>query len=211
MKKIAIKILECEEYELDSIAREFQSYIIEGDYSTSAIKRQILNNEMIELDISMNEKMPEFSNLSEKFDDEMIEYELYKQVDEIWEVATLEELEIDRTPKWILVIVSFALVSYFIISIFEIFAIYDWYAFKYEIDGVVGFVLSAVTAFIPIAGSVVAYWSATELWQWNSLYALAFYFFYYLPLIGFLLYLVGLVLKLLYEDRWHRFRHPEFN
>jgi len=211
MKKIAIKILECEEFELESIAKELQSYIIEGDYTISAIKKQILNDEIIELDISMNKKMPDFSDLTEKFDEEVIEYELYKQVDESWEVASLDDLEISRIPKWIFVMVSIALVSYFFVSIFEIFAIYDWYAFKYELSGFWGATLSTVTAFIPIVGSVVAYWSATELWHWSSLGALTFYFFYYLPLVGFIFYLIGIILKAFYEERWYRFWRPEFN
>jgi len=211
MKKIAIEILDIDELLLYSIAKEFQPFIIEGDYAIDTIVKKLLEKERIELDISMNRKMPEFERVVERLDEEEITYQLYRRnEDGEWESSDYYSLGIDRTPKWQIIIVGIAMISYVVVSFFEIFAIYDWYNFKYELEGLFGVLLSIITAYIPFVGSLLAYWSATELWQWSSLTALTLYFFYYLPLIWFLLYIVWVVLKALYQERWYRFWYPEF-
>jgi len=77
-------------------------------------------------------------------------------------------------------------------------------------NSLVAMVVSAVTAFVPIVGSVFAYFGATELWHWNSTLTLFLYFWYYLPLIGFMLYLLWLIFWIFFKDKWYDFWNPEF-
>ena len=211
MQKIGIKIIDLNEATPRNIAKALQSFIIEGDYSIPSIIHQMQNGEIIELDVSKEENMPEFISTTEEFDEEEIGYELYAFVEDKWEQRELDSFDLDRTPKWQLVTIGLVVMGYFVMSFFEIFAIYDWYSIRYEWSGILSAVGAMVTAFIPVVGSLFAYWSATELWQWNSYFTLFLYFWYYLPIIIFILYAILWILKLLYGDRWYRFRYSEFN
>ena len=211
MQKIGLKIINTNYVQYKSISQDLQRFIIEGDYSISSIVVRLKNEEMIILDVSNEEHMPELEIIMEEFDDNDVEYQLYQEIDDVWEEVALDDLDLDRNPKWLIVAVGIAFVGYLIFSFVEIFAIYDWYTLKYDIHGFFSSIASVVTAFIPLVGSFVANWSATELWHWDKLTTLILYFWYYLPLLSFIVYLIGMVLKLLFADRWYRFRHPEFN
>ena len=166
---------------------------------------------MILLDVSNEEHMPELEIIIEEFDDNEIEYQLYQEIEERWEKVELDDLDLDQNPKWLIFIVGIAFVGYLLFSFIEIFSIYDWYSIKYDIPKFFSVIAGVVTAFIPLVGSLVAYWSATELWHWDSLNTIVLYFWYYLPILFFIIYLIGMVLKLLFADRWYRFRYPEFH
>lgn len=211
MQKIGIKIIDLSEATPKNIAQALQSFIIEGDYSIPSIIHQMQNEKIIELDVSKEENMPEFISTMEEFDEEEIGYELYAFVEEKWEERELESFDLNRTPEWQLMSIGLVVVGYFVMAFFEIFAIYDWYTIKYEWGSIISAVGAVVTAVIPVVGSLFAYWSATELWQWNSYFALFLYFWYYLPIVLLLLYSIFWIIKLFYGDRWYRFRHSEFN
>jgi len=211
MQKIAIQIIDRSEVTYKDIALHLQRFIIEGDYRISVIYEQIANQELIELDVSNEENMPEFTTLIEEFDEEEVGYQLYKRVDEVWEESELDNLGLDRTPLWLTLIISIALIGYFVVGLIQTSSIYNLYTTKYEIYGLFSAVGAVITAYTPLLGSIVAYNSATELWNWQWYNALFIFFFYYLPIIGFILYLIGIIIKAFFSDRWYRFWHPEFN
>lgn len=63
------------------------------------------------------------------------------------------------------------------------FAIYDWIESKYEINTFLSVVASVVAGFTPGLGSLLAYFGATEVWAWESLSAIAVFFWYYIPIV----------------------------
>ena len=211
MQKIGLKIINTNYVSYKSISQDLQRFILEGDYSIASIIQQLKNQEMIVLDISNEDHMPELEIIIEEFDDNDIKYQLYQEVEDKWEEVELDDLDLDRNPAWLIFIVGVAFVGYLLFSFVEIFAIYDWYSIKYDIPEFFSAIAGVVTAFIPVVGSLVAYWSATELWHWDSLNTIVLYFWYYLPVLFFIIYLIGMVLKLLFADRWYRFRYPEFH
>ena len=211
MQKIGLKIINTNYVSYKSISQDLQRFILEGDYSIASIIQQLKNKEMIVLDISNEDHMPELEIIIEEFDDNDIKYQLYQEVEDKWEEVELDDLDLDRNPAWLIFIVGVAFVGYLLFSFVEIFAIYDWYSIKYDIPEFFSAIAGVVTAFIPVVGSLVAYWSATELWHWDSLNTIVLYFWYYLPVLFFIIYLIGMVLKLLFADRWYRFRYPEFH
>ncbi len=211
MQKIGLKIINTNYVSYKSISQDLQRFILEGDYSIASIIQQLKEEEMIVLDISNEEHMPELEIIIEEFDDNDIEYQLYQEVEDEWKEVELDDLDLDRNPEWLIFIVGVAFVGYLLFSFIEIFAIYDWYIIKYDIPKFFSAIAGVVTAFIPLVGSLVAYWSATELWDWDSLNTIILYFWYYLPIVFFIIYLIGMVLKLIFADRWYRFRYHEFD
>ena len=211
MKKVAIRISIDEHDNVKSIAQHLQRFIIEDDYKVSSIAKKIINNDRIILDVSIEENMPEFTDFVEELDEEEVEYELYKSVNSDWDVCELDDLELSRVPEWIHGLVGLNILWYGIMTFLQFFYIYDWYSEKYEWGGITSTIAAFFTALVPFLGSLVAYWSVTELADWESYKALWAFFVYYVPLLGFILYLVWIVLKALFEDRWYRFWRSEFN
>lgn len=211
MQKIAIEITDISEISYKEIALHLQRFIIEGDYRISSIVEKIKNNELVELDVSNEENMPELTIMLEEFDNVEIEYQLYKKVDEVWQESELDDLDLDRTPVWLTLLVSLTLITYFVVGLIQTSAIYNLYSTSYEIYGLFSAIGAVLTAYIPILGSIVAYTSAIELWNWSWYNALFIFFFSYLPVLGFIVYLIWIVLKALYSDRWYRFWRSEFN
>ncbi len=211
MKKIAIRFSIDEDDDVKSLAQHIQRFIVEGDYRTATISKQIINNERIVLDIGMEENMPEFTEFVEELDENMVAYELYKAVNGDWDKCALDDLELDRTPEWLAMLIGLNVLWYGVMTVLQFFFIYEWYSEKYEWGGIVSTIVAFFTALTPIYGSLVAYWSVTELSDWESYKALWAFFVYYIPLLWFILYLVWIIIKALYRDRWYRFWRSEFN
>jgi len=215
MKKIAIRFSIDEHDDVQSIAQHLQRFIIEDDYKTSSIAKKIIANERIVLEVGMEDNMPDFEALAEEFNEDEIAYELYKPLNGDWEACELDDLELSRVAEWINMIVGLNIIWYAIMTFWQIFYIYDWYSEKYEWSGIVSTLGSLIATLIPIYGSLVSYWSATELSDWGSYEALFAFFGYYLPLLLFILWLIFYVAweisKALWGDRWYRFWHSEFN
>ena len=72
-------------------------------------------------------------------------------------------------------------------SFFEMFAIYDWLVFRFDIHAFFAFFSSLLLCFIPGLASLLAYWGATEAWGWESLSALIAFFWYYAPIAVYVL------------------------
>ena len=215
MKKIAIRFTIDEYDDVKSIAQHLQRFIVEDDYKTSSIAKKIIANERIVLDVGMEENMPDFEELAQEFDEDEIEYELYKAVNNDWDKCELEDLELSRVPEWINIIVGLNIIWYSVMTFWQIFYIYDWYSEKYEWSGIVSTVGSLITTLIPIYGSLVAYWSATELSDWGTYETMFAFFGYYLPFLLFIIWLIFYVAweiaKAFWGDRWYRFWYSEFN
>ncbi len=211
MKKIAIRFSIDELDDVKSLAQHLQRFVIDGDYRTSSLAKKIINNDYIVLDIGMEENMPEFTEFATELDENMVEYELYKNINDGWDKCELGDLELDRTPEWISNLVGLNILWYGVMTFLQFFFIYDWYSEKYEWGGIVSAIVAFFTALVPIYGSLVAYWSVTELSDWESYKAIWAFFVYYVPFLYFILYLGWIVLKAFYADRWYRFWHSEFN
>ena len=211
MKKIAIRFSIDEHDDVKSLAGHLQRFIIEDDYKISSISKKIINNERIVLDVGMEENMPEFTEFTEELDEDMVEYELYQPVNGDWDICDIDDLELSRTPEWITTLIGVNIIWYGIMTFLQFFYIYDWYSEKYEWSGIVSTIAAFFTALVPIYSSLVAYWSVTELSDWESYKALWAFFAYYLPLLWFVLYIIWVIVKAFYGDRWYRFWRSEFN
>jgi len=89
----------------------------------------------------------------------------------------------EEHPKWKTRLGCLWLVGYLCMSIFEMFAIYDWLEWKYELNTFISVIASVVAGFTPGLGSLLAYFGATEVWGWESLNTIAVFFWYYLPIV----------------------------
>ncbi|CAA6818647.1 MAG: Unknown protein [uncultured Sulfurovum sp.] len=197
--------------DVKSLAQDLQRFIIEDDYKITSIAKKIISNERIVLDIGMEDEMPEFIEFSEELDEQEVEYELYKWVNGEWSESEIDDLELSRIPEWITALIGLNIIWYGVMTILQFFFIYDWYSEKYEMGFLANLLSSFFTALVPIYGSLVAYWSVTELGDWESYKAFWAFFVYYVPLLGFILYLIWMIIKAFYADRWYRFWHSEFN
>ncbi|NOZ90129.1 MAG: hypothetical protein GXO60_02465 [Epsilonproteobacteria bacterium] len=212
MDKIGIKITDIDEFEIKSVAQTLQRFIVEGDYRLSTILNQIQNQDIISLDISKEDKMPEFTSVAEEFDELGVEYQLYKkEKDNSWKESKIEDLNLYRVPKSLILSISIVILGYFVMGVVGAFTITDLYHTKYGFDYIVSFISAVVTSFIPLVGSIVAYISATELWQWSSLKAFIYFFWYYTPIVLYLLYFTYIIIKSYGQYYWYRYRYPEFN
>jgi len=106
----------------------------------------------------------------------------------------IEQGEEERS-KWKTILGGLWSVGFFCMSIFEMFAIYDWLVWKYELNTFLSVVASIVAGFTPVLNSLLAYFGATEVWGWDNLSAIAVFFWYYLPLVLIFLFSVFVVAK----------------
>lgn len=71
---------------------------------------------------------------------------------------------------------------YVVIGIAQFFAIWD--ALELYLDwGFIDFFVALFVTYIPLAGSILGYLGATNVWGWDSLQALAL-FFWYVPVLA---------------------------
>jgi len=219
MKKIAIKfIFEDEEQpdDLKSIAQELQRFIIDGEYKLSIIMHKIITGEMLVLDIGMENPMPLFEDAIDGFDEEELDYVLYKQSPknpDSWEEIAYEKLslELDRTPKWLYALIGFNLIWLVVMTFLQFVPIYKFYDEKYEMGTLLTIMSSFITGIVPLFNSIIAYLGAMEFYDWERSNALFAFFGYYIPLLLFLIYLLWILIKGIYAQRWYRFWRPEFN
>jgi len=216
MKKIAIKFLldeEKEQPDLKAVAQQLQRFIIEDDYRLSTITKKILSAEMIVLDIGMEEAMPLFEDAVDEFYELGVKHQLYTQNTGEWIEIEYEVLqrELDRTPKWLLSLIGFNLLWFVVMSLVQFFPIFKFYDEKYDMGILLTLLSTFISGIVPLVSSTLAYWGATDVYDWTSSNALFAFFGYYLPLLGFIFYLMYLYMKALYSDKWYRFWRPEFN
>ena len=79
---------------------------------------------------------------------------------------------------------------YFIMSVLVGIAVYDWLTETINLHGLISAPLAFVLGLVPFLGSILAYISATSLWDWSSLSAFIVFFWYYLPIM----YLIAMLL-----------------
>lgn len=98
-----------------------------------------------------------------------------------------------QSSKWSTRIGCLFLSIYFLMAIFEMFAIYDWLIWRFELNGFLSAFASMFLAFIPGLGSLLAYWGATEVWEWESMTAIAAFFWYFVPMAFYFFIAAGAV------------------
>ena len=91
----------------------------------------------------------------------------------------------EERPKWKTRLGCLWVVAFLCMAIFEMFAIYDWLVWKYELNTFLSVVVSVIAGFTPGLGSLLAYFGATEVWEWESVSAIAVFFWYYIPIVLF--------------------------
>ena len=210
MYKIGIKIINRDEVELKPIAQTLQLFILEGDYNIHSIIKRIKEDKIVELDIDIDDGMPDFIASLEDLDNDLVEYQIYELEDNEYKEITKDDLEWILLPLWIKNLIVISFLGYFIMIFFELSPIYDLYSIKYTMDTTSAIIASIVTAIIPLVGSVMAYISSTTLSDWGVIKALIIYFWYYIPLISFFVYLIYLLIKAFIIYYWYKYRYPEF-
>jgi len=128
-----------------------------------------------------------------------------------WDKYKFDDLELEITPRWINTLIGLNIIWSGIMTFVQFFYIYDWYTEKYEWGGMSSTIASVFTASVPIYSSFVAYWSATELSDWGMYKALLGFFGYYIPLFLFIFYLILIIVKALFLDKWYHFWYSKFN
>lgn len=93
------------------------------------------------------------------------------------------DLDDDECPKWKTRLGCLWIVVYLCMAVFEMFAIYDWIEWKYELNTFLSIIASVVVGFTLGLGSLLAYFGATEVWEWESLSAITVFFWYYIPIV----------------------------
>lgn len=209
MHKLKITIDKNQELDVVVLAKELQRFIIEDDYALGTIVKKLEQGKRIALDVSVEKNMPDFQELIESFDEDEVAYSLFQFKDGEWSSCTLDELDLERN-RLLVFMIGLAILGYLATSFVEIFFIYDWYTQKYEFSGIFATIGATITAYVPVVGSLFAYWSATELAQHDALNMFLLFFWYYTPVVGFFLYLAGLIGWLLYKEKFYNLLHPEF-
>ena len=72
----------------------------------------------------------------------------------------------------------------------------DLQVFTWRIDlhGLLAAPVALIVGFVPGLGSLISYWTATEIWHWESWQAIAAFFWYYLPLVFIVIFMMSIVL-----------------
>lgn len=83
----------------------------------------------------------------------------------------LEKAEQNKPPKsrTKLVLGCTFLSIYLIMGCFEVVTTYQWLTIKLDWHGLLAAPVGLLIGFTPGLGSLVSYWTATELWGWDSL------------------------------------------
>ena len=83
---------------------------------------------------------------------------------------------------------GFLRLAYWLMVIVQFFAIWDGAKFALGVGSVIGFIVAAILAGIPLVGAITGFYGATHVWDWGTLQA-ALLFFWYVPLyVGLALY-----------------------
>jgi len=86
--------------------------------------------------------------------------------------------------KYIVNVIFYLL--YLLIGFAQFFAIWD--AIELYLDwGIFDFLVALSVTYIPLLGSILGYFGATEVWRWEPWQAVAL-FFWYLPILAFLFF-----------------------
>jgi len=210
MYKIGIKIINRDEVELKPIAQTLQLFILEGNYSINYIIKRIQEDKIVELDIDIDDGMPDFIASLEDLDNDLVEYQIYELEDNEYKEITKDDLGWILLPHWIKNLIVISFLGYFIMIFFELSPIYDLYSLQYKLDTTLAIISSIVTAIIPIVGSIMAYISVTTIWHWGVIHATIIYFWYYTPIISFFVYLLYILIKAYVIYYWYKYRYPEF-
>lgn len=94
---------------------------------------------------------------------------------------------------------------YFIMSVLVGIAVYDWLTETINLHGLISAPLAFVLGLVPFLGSILAYISATSLWDWSSLSAFLVFFWYYLPIIYLIVMLLIATFRGEGKSAWQRF------
>ena len=82
----------------------------------------------------------------------------------------------------------FFVIAYVIVGFLQFFAIASGIEYATDWGGAIPYILAVLTTYIPIVGSVLGIYGATNSWDWSVLQA-ALLFFWYIP--------VGIVLAMI--------------
>jgi hypothetical protein len=68
--------------------------------------------------------------------------------------------------------------AYFVVGIVQLFAIMDGIGYALSVGSVLSFVIALFVTYIPLLGSVLGVYGATQVWDWSLLQSLALFFWY---------------------------------
>ena len=69
-------------------------------------------------------------------------------------------------------------IVYFVIGIFQLFAIMDGVEYATGIEGFFGFLIAFLTTYIPLLGAGLGVYGAVNVWDWSLLQAGLLFFWY---------------------------------
>lgn len=73
------------------------------------------------------------------------------------------------------------MLAYLFVGLVQFFAIWDGAAHWLGVGEFFGFILAAIAAYIPVAGNILGFFGATDIWGWDWWWA-ALMFFWIVPL-----------------------------
>ncbi|PWQ92339.1 hypothetical protein [Leucothrix pacifica] len=94
---------------------------------------------------------------------------------------------------------------YFIMAVLIGFAIYDWLTETIDLHGLIAAPLAFVLGLVPFLSSILAYISATSLWEWNGIGAFVVFFWYYFPIVILIVMLLAAAFRGDAKRTWEGF------
>lgn len=72
-------------------------------------------------------------------------------------------------------------IAYFLVGLFQFFAVWDGVAYGLGIGKFFSFIVSLFITYIPLLGSIVGVYGAVNVWHWTLVQA-GLLFFWYVPI-----------------------------
>lgn len=69
-------------------------------------------------------------------------------------------------------------IAYFLVGLFQFFAVWDGVKFATDFGNIGSFVLAALSTYVPLLGSALGVYGAVSVWDWSIIQSAALFFWY---------------------------------
>lgn len=83
---------------------------------------------------------------------------------------------------------AFFIIAYLVVGLIQFFAIQDGIAFATGMPSFVALVLAGLSTYIPVLGSILGVYGATNVWGWSLVQSLVLFFWFVPAFVLFLLF-----------------------
>jgi hypothetical protein len=72
----------------------------------------------------------------------------------------------------------FFAIAYFLVGLFQFFAVWDGTKLAFSVSNFVGFIISCFLTYIPLVGSAFGVYGAHNVWEWGLVPSILLFFWY---------------------------------